>query len=217
MTIRRKLPATFLAATLTLGLAALPDVAGAAPAAPSYVITGADGLAVYADAALDAWLQNGASGNDRAFSDFDLLRDAVAGEAARRLGLAPAEMQAAWRRADAAHQIALLAALTQLGTKYRRNTSLPGVAFDCSGLTSFAWAQAGKQLPRQSTAQIRSVKAVPRESAQPGDLVQYPGHISMYLGVGTAIIHAPFTGRNIELGFISKSRVNSVRFGNPAG
>ena len=40
------------------------------------------------------------------------------------------------------------------------------------------------------------------------------GHV---IGIDNAIIHAPFTGRNVEVDFISKSRVNSVRFGNPMG
>ncbi len=217
MTIRRKIPATFLAAALAFGVAAMPTAANAAPAAPTYVVTGADGLASYANAAMDAWVLYGSSGSAKALADFDLLRDAIAGEAARRLGLDPAEMKAAWRKADATHQVALIAAFTQLGTKYKRNSSSPGVGFDCSGLTSFAWAQVGKQLPRQSSAQIRGVKAVTRETAQAGDLVQYPGHVMMYLGVGNAVIHAPFTGRNVEVAFFAKSRTNSVRWGNPIG
>lgn len=217
MTIRRKIPATFMAAALAFGVAALPATAGAAPAAPSYVVTGADGLAAYANNALDSWVLYGSSSSAKALADFNFLRDAVASEAARRLGLDPAEMKAAWSKADTAHQVALLAAFTQLGVKYKRNTSSPGVGFDCSGLTTFAWAQVGRQLPRQSSAQIRGVKAVTRETAQAGDLVQYPGHIMMYLGVGNAIIHAPFTGRTVEVAFFSKSRTDSVRWGNPAG
>ena len=217
MTIRRKIPATFLAAALAFGVAAMPNAASAAPAAPSYVVTGSDGLAAYAKAALDSWVLYGSTNSAKALADFNLLRDAIAGDAARRLGLDPAQMQAAWRRADASHQVALLAAFTQLGVKYKRNTSSPGVGFDCSGLTSFAWAQVGKQLPRQSTSQIRGAKAVTRETAQAGDLVQYPGHIMMYLGVGNAIIHSPFTGRTVEVAFFSKSRTNTVRWGNPIG
>ena len=126
-------------------------------------------------------------------------------------------MRVSWSTADSNHQVALLAAFTQLGTKYRRNASTPGVAFDCSGLTSWAWGQAGTQLFRQSRTQIRSSEPVTRETAQAGDLVYYPGHVMMYLGVDNAIIHAPFTGRNIELGFVSKRKADSALYGDPAG
>ena len=95
-------------------------------------------------------------------------------------------MRVSWSTADSNHQMALLAAFTQLGTKYRRNASTPGVAFDCSGLTSWAWGQAGTQLFRQSRTQIRSSEPVTRETAQAGDLVYYPGHVMMWLGVGSA-------------------------------
>ncbi len=68
----------------------------------------------------------------------------------------------AWAGADQAHQIALLSALTQVGVPYRRNASKVGVAFDCSGLTAFAWGQAGVDIAHQSSAQLRS--AAPRTS-----------------------------------------------------
>jgi cell wall-associated NlpC family hydrolase len=212
--------AALASTAIAVGSVAPASAAPAAPvtaSAPAYAITGADGLAGYANAALDAWVSYARTGSSRTLADFSLIRDAVAAEAARRLELDPAAMKAAWRRADSAHQVALLAAFTQLGTKYRRNAREVGVAFDCSGLTSWAWAQAGRELPRQSGNQIRNVAAVTRETVQAGDLAYYPGHISMYLGVGNAIIHAPFTGRNIEVGFFSKSRTNSIRFGNPVG
>jgi hypothetical protein len=39
----------------------------------------------------------------------------------------------------------------------------------------------------------------------------------LYLGIDNAIIHAPYTGRNVEVGFVAKRRANSVRFGDPTG
>ena len=39
--------------------------------------------------------------------------------------------------------IAISAAMGQQGVPYRFAASSPGVAFDCSGLTAYAWAQAG--------------------------------------------------------------------------
>ena len=221
MTIRHKVAATVLITAATLGCAAIPASALGAPAAvaaPSSVaISGNDGLALYARNALDEWALHAASGDARSLANFASLRDAVAGEAARRLMLDPAAMQAAWRKADSSHQVALIAAFSQLGTPYRRNTAKPGVGLDCSGLTSWSWAQAGTTLARQSGSQIRAAKAVTRETAQAGDLVYYPGHVSMYLGIDNAIIHSPFTGRTVEVSFISKRKADSARFGNPIG
>lgn len=221
MTLRHKVVATLIAAVTTLGCAALPGSATAAPAVSSspagVAVSGRDGLANYANAALDAWSSYAATGSTASLNTFVAIRDSIATEAARRLGLDAAAMRAAWMKADTAHQVALIAAFTQLGTPYRRNTSKPGVGFDCSGLTTFAWGQAGKVLFRQSGTQIKNARAVTREAALPGDLVYYPGHVMLYLGVGNAIIHAPYTGRNVELAFVSKGKTNSVRFGNPLG
>lgn len=218
MTIHRTLHATLLAASIAFGCAALPATASAAPAVTSSVApTGADGLAFYATSAMDEWTTYSRTGSTTARAAFDDIRDAVAAAAATRLGLDVAAMQAAWSNADSAHQTALMAAFSELGTPYRRYTSTPGVGFDCSGLTSWAWAQAGVSIFHQSRTQINDARAVTRETAQPGDLVYYPGHIAMYLGIDDAIIHAPHTGRTVEVSFISKRRVNSVRFGDPTG
>ena len=114
------------------------------------------------------------------------------------------------------HQRAVLAAMTQLGVPYRTNTSKEGVGFDCSGLTTYAWSRAGVALTRQSSAQIREAAPLDRASARAGDLVQYPGHVMMYLGVGDAIIHSVQRGRTVELDVSNARRANSVRFGDPA-
>ena len=220
MTIRHTLQATVLAASIAFGSAALPAAVSAAPsatAAASSAGIGADGLAGYAKAAVDAWVQYTQSGSADDLTQFDSIRDSVAAEAADRLGLDATGMQAAWRNADFDHQIAVLSALTQLGTRYRFAARSPGVAFDCSGLSSWSWAQVGVTLARQSRAQISNATPVTRDNAQPGDLVYYPGHLMMFLGVDNAIIHAPFTGRNIELGFVSKNKAKSARYGDPTG
>ena len=218
MTIRHTLHATVLSAALAFGCVALPDTVSAASApVPSFADTGTDSLAGYAAGALDQWAVYRATGSEKALAAFNATRDGVAAEAASRLGLDPAAMQAAWHDADIEHQVALMAAFTQLGTPYRGYTATPGVGFDCSGLTSWAWAQAGVSIFHQSRTQINSSRAATRESAQPGDLVYYPGHIMMYLGVEGAIIHSPRTGRNVELSFVAKRRANSARYGDPTG
>jgi cell wall-associated NlpC family hydrolase len=216
MTLRRTIHATLLASALAVGVASLPSTAQAAPAVTSVAI-GRDLLAGSASNALSAWISYATTGSSKALKDFRSLRDAVAAEAATRLGIAPATMQAAWRRADVSHQVVLVAAFTQLGTPYRHNASKPGVGFDCSGLTTWAWAQSGVALPRQSGAQIKKVAAVTAATAQAGDLVYYPGHVMLYLGVDNAILHAPYTGRNVEVDFVSKHHVKHLKFGNPLG
>ncbi|HET8931070.1 MAG TPA: C40 family peptidase, partial [Acidimicrobiales bacterium] len=89
---------------------------------------------------------------------------------------------------------ALAAAASQLGTPYVWGGSSPG-GFDCSGLTMWAWAQAGVSLPRVTYSQRNAGQVVPVSQAQPGDLVFYSGfgHMGMYAG-GGQIIHAPHTG-----------------------
>lgn len=68
-------------------------------------------------------------------------------------------------------------------------------AFDCSGLTSAAWAAAGVQIPRTSEEQFAGLSRFYSASQlQPGDLVFFegdpPGHVAIYVG-NDEIIHAP--------------------------
>ena len=83
--------------------------------------------------------------------------------------------------------------MSQVGAGYRYATAIPGVAFDCSGLTSWAWGRAGVGLPRNSRAQFAATPRVPIEQIQPGDLVFWgPGgseHVALYMG-GNQIVHA---------------------------
>ena len=46
-----------------------------------------------------------------------------------------------------------------------------------------------------------------------GDLVQYPGHVMMYLGFGDAIVHAVNSGRDVAIDVLRRD----VRFGNVTG
>lgn len=142
-------------------------------------------------------------------------RDAIATEIAARVGVDPGLMMQAWASADYAHQTALMAAFSQLGVRYRRNTSEVGVGFDCSGLTSYAWGVAGTSLAHQSRTQINNAAKRSIDTAQPGDLAYYPGHIMLYLGVDKAMVHSPSTGRTVEVGQFGKNR--NLRFANPIG
>ena len=107
---------------------------------------------------------------------------------------------------------AIQAAYGQLGVAYVYATSLPGVSFDCSGLTHYAWGQAGVYLPRNSRAQAAAVPNVPIASAQPGDLLFYYSpisHVGIYLG-GGQILHAPNSGTVVKISSVSWGKVTVV-------
>lgn len=80
---------------------------------------------------------------------------------------------------------AVEAAKTQLGTPYVWGGSQPG-GFDCSGLTSWAYQQAGHEIPRVAADQAVG-KQVSYDELQPGDLVIWSGHAAMYAGDGMMI------------------------------
>jgi cell wall-associated NlpC family hydrolase len=97
---------------------------------------------------------------------------------------------------------AVQAAESQLGVPYLWAAEEPGVGFDCSGLTAWAWGQVGVSLPHYSGAQMADSTPVPLNALQPGDLLFYgPGgseHVAMYVGPGT-MIEAPYTGAVVRL------------------
>ena len=77
-------------------------------------------------------------------------------------------------------------ALTQLGVPYDWGGTTPGVGLDCSGLTQWAYAEAGVGLPR--LAQEQDVGAAVNSSAlMPGDLAVWDGHVAMIVGDGFMI------------------------------
>jgi cell wall-associated NlpC family hydrolase len=96
--------------------------------------------------------------------------------------------------------IAVRTAYAQLGDPYVYGASGPN-AFDCSGLTSYAWRAAGVYLPHSSSAQYGYGRHVSRADLQPGDLVFYYSpisHVAIYIG-GGRVIHAPYPGRSVEI------------------
>ncbi len=110
---------------------------------------------------------------------------------------------------------AVAAARSQLGVPYRFAAATPGVAFDCSGLTMWAWGRAGVSLPHFAASQYHMLPHVPIDQAQPGDLVFfYPDlhHVAIYIG-GGLMITAPQTGDVVKIAPAFRS--NLVGIGRP--
>jgi cell wall-associated NlpC family hydrolase len=76
--------------------------------------------------------------------------------------------------------------MTALGTPYVWGASNPPQGTDCSGLTSWAYGNAGLQLPRHSSDQAMGA-SVPPGQLLPGDLVVWSGHVAMVVGNGQMI------------------------------
>lgn len=196
----------------TVAVEADPASAASSPMATNAMAPVVTASARQALVNYDMWI---ATDSAAAYRSYVWFRTQTAQYAATELGYPQNDMVEAWAAAPLGHQRAVLAAMTQIGVPYRTNTSAEGVGFDCSGLTTYAWGRAGVTLERQSTAQIRNATSVDRSMAKAGDLVQYPGHVMLYLGVGDAIIHSVQRGRTVELDTISARRANSARFGDP--
>jgi cell wall-associated NlpC family hydrolase len=80
-------------------------------------------------------------------------------------------------------------AMAQVGEAYVYGAAGPD-AWDCSGLTMMAWAQAGVSLPHSSSAQYNSGPHIAESDLQPGDLVFYYSpisHVGMYIGNGMIV------------------------------
>jgi len=108
---------------------------------------------------------------------------------------------------------ALAFAKSQLGKPYRYASAGPN-AYDCSGLTSAAWAKAGVSLPRTSQTQIGVGRSVSKSELQPGDLVFYygssPSHVALYAGNGQ-IVHAPRPGKSVEYASLDSMPFSGAR------
>lgn len=145
----------------------------------------------------------------------DLLADLEAEErerllASRGSARLPSSVPASGRAAAAIQY-----AMAQVGDAYVYGAAGEN-AFDCSGLTMRAWAQAGVALPHSSSAQFNSGPHVAASDLQPGDLVFYYSpisHVGMYIGNGM-IVHAANPGTGVAVsGLYSMPYVGAVRPG----
>ena len=96
---------------------------------------------------------------------------------------------------------AVNAAQSQRGVPYVWGGATPGEGFDCSGLTMWAWGQAGVSLAHGATEQYYEIQHVSMADLQPGDLIFYGNasllyHVVMYIGDGM-VVQAEETGTNV--------------------
>jgi cell wall-associated NlpC family hydrolase len=122
----------------------------------------------------------------------------------------PAPAPAASGSAGAAVQFAL----AQVGKPYGWGGSGPD-SYDCSGLTSAAWAAAGVSLPHNSGMQYSATSRVSRSALQPGDLMFFGSpihHVAMYIGNGQ-MVEAPRSGLTVRV--VSTDRSDYVGAGRP--
>ncbi|WP_246025750.1 C40 family peptidase [Saccharopolyspora antimicrobica] len=101
---------------------------------------------------------------------------------------------------------ALQAALSKRGSQYEWGSKGP-TTFDCSGLTQWAYKQAGISIPPSSRTQWKAGRPVSRDQLRPGDLVFYDDgtgnpatihHVAMYVG-GGKIVDAPTEGQLVDV------------------
>lgn len=108
----------------------------------------------------------------------------------------------------------LLQAMSLLGVAYRFGGNSPENGLDCSGFIRYVFQKSLKvNLPRTSAEMARVGKSINRSELVPGDLVFFNtrgfsySHVGMYMGNGK-FIHAPRTGKNIEVANINQSYWN---------
>ncbi|MEU4447490.1 NlpC/P60 family protein [Actinosynnema sp. NPDC050801] len=100
---------------------------------------------------------------------------------------------------EGAAGVALQFALDQQGDMYRYGATGPDV-WDCSGLTSKAYAHAGVVIPRTSGGQAGAGRPVSRGEVRAGDLIIYNGGNHVGMAVDNArVVHASTDGVPVKV------------------
>ena len=109
---------------------------------------------------------------------------------------------------------------SKLGSPYVFGSTGPN-SFDCSGFTSYVFAQAGISLPRVASSQAYGGKRVSKANLQKGDLVFFNtfggiSHVGIYIGSGN-FIHASSYGSSVTIsnlndGYYGPRYVTAARY-----
>ncbi|MFJ4778213.1 NlpC/P60 family protein [Streptomyces sp. NPDC088762] len=145
-------------------------------------------------------------------------REAADTASAQRALVASGRLPTRTGTPTAAGGAALTYAAAQIGKPYLWGAEGPG-SFDCSGLTSQAWAHAGRSIPRTSQEQWAQLPKVPLDQLRPGDLVVYfpkATHVALYVGEGK-VIQAPRPGARIKVSPLAANPLLGAVRPDPAG
>ncbi|MBF6168247.1 C40 family peptidase [Streptomyces gardneri] len=82
---------------------------------------------------------------------------------------------------------AVRSAIGAVGTPYVWGGNSPGAGLDCSGLTKYAYGEAGVDLPRLAAEQGNGATPVSAGDLMPGDLAIWDGHVAMVIGNGQLV------------------------------
>ncbi|GGX35432.1 C40 family peptidase [Streptomyces lomondensis] len=126
--------------------------------------------------------------------------------------------QSGVRRPTAEGGRAVRYAVRQIGKPYEWGAEGPR-SYDCSGLTSQAWAEAGTPIPRTSQEQWERLERIPLSELRPGDLVVYfpeATHVALYLGDGM-VVQAPRPGAKVKVSPIAANPVLGAVRPDPDG
>lgn len=82
---------------------------------------------------------------------------------------------------------AVRSAISAVGTPYVWGGNSPGSGIDCSGLTQYAYREAGVELPRLAQEQHIGHPQVSPGDLKPGDLAVWDGHVAMVVGNGQLV------------------------------
>lgn len=117
-------------------------------------------------------------------------------------------------------EYAAVSAVRQVGVPYLyggRSTR----GFDCSGLVSFAYASAGKSMPRTTNGLWRELRPVSVNELRIGDVLFFNiegkmSHVGLYLG-DRRFVHAPSSGKTVTVSSIDADyyRRALIRGGRP--
>jgi cell wall-associated NlpC family hydrolase len=96
-------------------------------------------------------------------------------------------------------------ALQYLGIPYVWGGSSPSTGFDCSGFTSYVFAQVGVSLPHHAASQFSYGTPISWDQIAAGDLVFFSGlgHVGIAIGNGL-FVHAPHTGDVVRISSLAE-------------
>ena len=196
-------------ATIAAGLVAGPALTSPASAHPSYTVQSGDTLSSIAQSYDSTWRELYRANRDVISSPTSIypgqsIKIGGGGSASQAASASTGVGGGGGSAAQAGGFVQqLLNEAGQLeGIPYVYGGSTPAEGFDCSGFTSYVFAQAGKTIPRTSSQQAAAATPVSGDELRPGDLIFYsPGgsvsHVAIYAGDGM-VWEAPGSGTQVR-------------------